>query len=282
MMCVVQLLLFLELEHLGRAFGQDIPDIAEHRMVIFDVKGAAHEQIGRMRRGQRQSRMQGAVTVGRTVDANHETSPCQRFVAANDHDILLDVPHGTSGDSSQTRQRLPADSVRPHDHQVVLPAGGSGQFFLFFLPHFDSPMPVQPDILPPALTAIVIGRGIGIESDQARQPAAPLIGLFGDLFVMDAFQELPSEGDAGMEAALLQLVEKGIGNELQPLLDELVVHLALMFQFLGRLELGRQARLQLTEPHVMQARGIDVIAGDAAAALAAYLDGPVYGPIGIT
>src|SRR5437763_912357 len=61
--------------------------------------------------------------------------------------------------------------------------------------------------------------------------------------------------------------------------DQLVVDLALLFDLVGRLEPSGEACLELAEADVVEAGGVDVVAGDAAIGPAAQLDGPVDGPI---
>ena len=57
--------------------------------------------------------------------------------------------------------------------------------------------------------------------------------------------------------------------------------LALFLDFFGRLELGGEAGLELAEADIVEAGGVDMVAGNAPAGLAAHLDGAVHGPIGV-
>ena len=82
-------------------------------------------------------------------------------------------------------------------------------------------------------------------------------------------------------AALAELVEEGVGDELQALLDQLVVDLALALDLVGGLKLGGKAGLELAEAHVVEARGVDVVAGDAAVGSLTQLDRPIDGPVGV-
>jgi len=59
------------------------------------------------------------------------------------------------------------------------------------------------------------------------------------------------------------------------------VDLALFLDLCGRLELGGEAGLELAEADIVEPGGVDVIAGDAPACLAAHLDGALNGPIGV-
>ena len=86
---------------------------------------------------------------------------------------------------------------------------------------------------------------------------------------------------AGRLAALAELVEKAVGDELQPLLDELVVDLALSLDLLGRLELRREAGLELAEADVVESRGVDVIPGDPPVGLLTELDRAIDRPVGV-
>ena len=66
-----------------------------------------------------------------------------------------------------------------------------------------------------ALGATVVARGtIGIEADQAGEPAGAAVHFVHDLFVVDSLKQLPSEGDSGGFAPLSNLVQKAVGYQL--------------------------------------------------------------------
>src|SRR5262249_33095074 len=80
-------------------------------------------------------------------------------------------------------------------------------------------------------------------------------------------------------AALAHLVQEAVGDELEALLDQLVVDLALLLDLFRGLELGGEPGLELAEPHVVQPCGVDVIAGDAPSRATTQLDGAVHRPV---
>jgi hypothetical protein len=99
--------------------------------------------------------------------------------------------------------------------------------------------------------------------------------------VVDSFQELAGDRDAGPRAALLDLVDEAVGDQLQPLFDQLVVDLPLTLDLVRGLEAGGEPGLELAEANVVQARGVDVVAGHAAAGAATQLDRAIDGPVGV-
>ena len=120
---------------------------------------------------------------------------------------------------------------------------------------------------------------VGIEADEARETSAATVRLVDDFLVVDAFEELPRDGHAGLGTAAVELVQEAVRDELEPLLDQLVVDLALPPD-LGRfLELGREPDFELAKPDVVKAGGIDVRAGDAAPEASAEFDGAIDGPV---
>jgi len=60
------------------------------------------------------------------------------------------------------------------------------------------------DVAADLVTAIVAGGAVGIEADQPRQPSGAAVDLVDDLFVVDAFEELPRERHVRGFAALAQ------------------------------------------------------------------------------
>jgi hypothetical protein len=95
-----------------------------------------------------------------------------------------------------------------------------------------------------------------------RRPGPP-VRLADDLLVVDPLEELAGERDPRLAAAPLGLVEEGVRDELEALLDQLVVDLALTPDLVGRLELRGEPRLELAEPDVVEPGGVDVVPGDA-------------------
>src|SRR4029450_4592159 len=117
------------------------------------------------------------------------------------------------------------------------------------------------------------------EAAHRGQAALAAVHLADDLLVVDPLEQLTREVDAGLLAAVADLVEKAVGDELQALLDQLVVDLALALDLLGGLELRGQPRLQLAEAHVVQARRIHVIGRDATPGEMGELDRAIDGPV---
>jgi len=170
--------------------------------------------------------------------------------------------------------------VRSDREQVVLAARRAreprGAVLVF---GDEPPVLTQLDVRAGLIAPVVARRAVGVEADQPGEPAGAAVDLVDDLFVVDAFQELASQTHAGRLAALPQLVEKAVRDQLQSLFDQLVVDLALLLDLVGSLEPGREPGFELTKADVVEAGGVDVISGDAAVGLAAQLDGPVDGPV---
>src|SRR5207245_5313496 len=103
--------------------------------------------------------------------------------------------------------------------------------------------------------------------------------LVDDLLVIDAFQELAGQMHACGLAALPQLVEKAVRDQLQAFFDQLVVDLALLLDLVGSLEPGGEPGLELAKANVVEAGGVDVVSGDVAVGFPAQLDGPVHCPV---
>src|SRR5229473_1642140 len=104
--------------------------------------------------------------------------------------------------------------MRANREQIVLPARradepGSAVFVFRDEPAVFAELDVAADFV-----AAVVARGtIGIEADEAGKPAGAAVHLVHDLFVVDAFQQLPGEAHAGGLAASPELVEKAVGDE---------------------------------------------------------------------
>src|SRR2546429_6273481 len=87
------------------------------------------------------------------------------------------------------------------------------------------------------------------------------------------------ERDARRLAALPELIEKAVSYQLKAFLNQLVVDLALLLDLFRSLEVGGKAVFELAKPDMVEAGGVHVVAGDAAAGLAAQFDRPVDRPI---
>ena len=173
-----------------------------------------------------------------------------------------------------------ADAVRPDHHQVVVAAARSGQLLVVILVLGDDAPSFAEAHVAAHLVAPVVARGdVRIEADEARQVALTRVHLAHDLLVVDAFQQLARQRHAGIPAAAVDLVEEGIGDELQPLLDQLVVDLALALYLGLGLKLGGKPGLELAEADVVQARGIDVVAGDVSVGARSEFDGAIHRPV---
>src|SRR5713101_6491412 len=91
----------------------------------------------------------------------------------------------------------------------------------------------------------------------------------------------PGSRPAPRFTSFVELIEEAVGEELQTLFDQFIVDLALFLDLCGRLELRGEAGLELAEADIVEAGGVDMVAGNAPAGLAAHLDGAVHGPIGV-
>ena len=105
--------------------------------------------------------------------------------------------------------------MRTDGEQIVLPPRGADQprrrVLLFgHKPAVLADLHVAAD-LP---TAIVPRGAVRVEADEPRQPAGAAIHLVHDLFVVDPLEELPREVDARRRAALPDLIEKAVRDEL--------------------------------------------------------------------
>src|SRR6266550_7995083 len=105
------------------------------------------------------------------------------------------------------------------------------------------------------------------------------VHLVDDLLVVDAFEELAGETHSRRLAALAELVEKTVRDQLQAFFDQLVMDLALLLDLVGGLEPGGEPGLELAKADIVEAGGVDVISGDAAVGSTAQLDGPVHRPV---
>jgi hypothetical protein len=119
------------------------------------------------------------------------------------------------------------------------------------------------------------------ECAHRHEVVVPGVGLANDLLVVDPLDQLPGHRQAGGRALLLHLVEVRVADELESLLDQLVMHLALPFDLFGRLELGGKTGLELAEADVVEPGGVHVVAGEVAAGARAELDGAVDRPVGV-
>jgi hypothetical protein len=106
-----------------------------------------------------------------------------------------------------------------------------------------------------------------------------LIGLADQLLIVDPFEQLPCKLDARLSTPLLDLIEKAVADQLQTLLDQLVVDLALSLDLFGCLELSRESGLELSEANIVKASRVDVITSDPPAGLIGDLDGTIDRPI---
>src|SRR6058998_97039 len=277
---VVQLLLLLELEDLRGLVGEHILDVVEHDVVILHVERAAHVQRPAERVGQLERDAHRPVAVRRTVDAHEEAAARERAVVAHEEQVLLDATQHARDHSAQLRVALAAKAVCADSEEVVAPSRradepGGGIFLLCDEPAVLADFHVAAHA-PPA----VVARGaVGVEADEPRQPAGAAVHLIHDFLVVDAFQKLASQADAGRVTPLAELVQKAVGYQLQAFFDQLVVDLALLLDLLGGLKLCGEAGFELPKADVVEAGRVHVVAGDATAGLAAQLDRPVDRPI---
>ena len=279
---VVQLFLLLELEDLRRLHRQHVLDVVEHDVVVLDVERAAHVERSAERLRELEGRAHRAIAVGRAVDADEESAARERRVIADDEHVLLDAAQTARDDATELAERLASESVRADRHEIVAASRGADDLRRRILLFRDDPPVVAESHVAASVGASVVARrAIRVEADQARKTAFATIDLLDDLLVVDALEELARERDARRFAALAELIEKAVGDELKALLDELVVHLALALDLFRRLELRGKTGLELAEANVVESRGVDVIAGDPAARLLTELDRALHGPIGV-
>src|SRR6266550_8347053 len=279
---VVELFLLLELEHLRRLIRQHILDVVEDDVVILDVERATDKQRAAAFLGQLERRLHRLVAVGRSIDADHEPAALNRLLVAHDQHVFFDVAQHARDDAAELGERLAAKSVGADGHQVVLTPGRADQAGSRVLVLGDEPTVfAELDVAADLVAAVVTRGAIRIEPDQARQSARATIHLVDDLFVVDAFEQLARERHTGRLAALAELIEEAVGDELQTLFDQLIVDFALFLDLCGRLELGGETGLELAEADIVEAGGVYVIPSDSPAGLATHLDGAVDGPIGV-
>jgi len=105
------------------------------------------------------------------------------------------------------------------------------------------------------------------------------IHLAHDLFVVDPFEELAGQRHARGVAPLPDLIEETVGDQLETLLDQLVVDLALLLDFFRGLELSGETGFELAESDVVEARRVYVISSDATAGMTTQLKRPIDGPV---
>jgi hypothetical protein len=203
-------------------------------------------------------------------------------LVANHEHVLFDFAQGARDYSAELRVLLAAEAMRSHRDEIVLAAGGANELAGVVLLLGDDASVLAQSHVAARLRSAVVARGaIWIESNESRQPPLAAIHLAHNLLVVDPFEELPRYADTGALAAQRELIEEAVGNELQPLLDQLVVDLSLALDLVLRLELRGESSFELSKPDVVEARGIHVIAGDAAAGRVADFDGALERPIGV-
>ncbi len=98
-----------------------------------------------------------------------------------------------------------------------------------------------------------------------QQVVIAAVHLVDERAVILAFQRNAVEADIVLPAALLDLVQVGIGDNRQAAGDQFVVHLALMFEFLLYPVLLGQATFHLAKAQIVHFRGIRVGPGNPAA-----------------
>src|SRR6266550_5306933 len=261
---VVELLLLLELEHLRGLHREDVLDIPEDDVVIFHVEGAAHIQGCAQFLRQLEGAAHRVVGIRRPVDADHKTAALQGGLLPNDEHVLLDLAQGAGDDAAELRVRLAPEAVGADGNEIVFASGRADELrCLVLLFSDDSPVLTESNVASGFRSAVITGGAIGIEADEARQASLAAIHLAHDLLVVDPLEELPGQRDAGALTAQRSLVEKAIGDQLQPFLDQLVVNFALVLDLFRRLELRGKSGLELTEADVMEPRRVNMIAGDA-------------------
>src|ERR1051325_435446 len=164
--------------------------------------------------------------------------------------------HGPTGRRG-ARQGLGAGPVRAVGERVVLPPRRPGEPRGGVLVFGDEPPVLAHLHVRAGLVAPIVARGaIGVEADQPGKPAGAAVHLVDDLFVVDAFQQLARQSHARRLAALPQLVEKAVRDQLQTFFDQLVVNLALLLDLVWGLEPGGKAGLELAKADVVEAGGV--------------------------
>src|SRR5256886_14024124 len=99
--------------------------------------------------------------------------------------------------------------MRAKREEIVLPAGRADEPGSAVLVFRDEPAVLaQPDVAADSVAAIVARGTIGIEADQAGEPAGAAVHFVHDLFVVDSLKQLPSEGDPGGRSE-----ERRVGKE---------------------------------------------------------------------
>ena len=204
----------------------------------------------------------------------------ERLLVAHDERVLLDAADRACHDAAELRVLLAAEAVGADHHQVVLAAGAADELagLVLVLGH-DAAVGAELHVAARLVAAVVALGAVRVEADQSGQPALAPVHLADDLLVVDPLEQLPREIDAGLLAAVADLVEEAVRDELQALLDQLVVDLALALDLLRRLELRRQPGLELAEAHVVQARRVDVVGRDPALGELGELDRAIDGPV---
>ena len=166
--------------------------------------------------------------------------------------------------------------------EVVGTPAGPGELLVLLLVFCDDPSVLtHDDIATDGFTAVVLVRDVRVEADQAGKAAEASVGFPNHLFVVDALEKLAGQRYAGRVTTDGGLIEKGIRDELEALLDQFVVNFSLPLDLLGGLKLRGKSRLQLAKPHIVKPRRIHMIASDPSLGALTDFDGAVHGPIGV-
>src|SRR5262249_45317753 len=146
----------------------------------------------------------------------------------HDQRVLLDLPDHARSHAAQLAERLTADAVAAHHEQVVRAAARARELLVLLLVLGDDAAVLSElHVGAHRAAAVVLECDVRIEADQARQAADAAVRLAHDLLVVDPLEQLARERNARGLAALVGLIEERIGDELEALLDQLVVDLAL-------------------------------------------------------
>ena len=130
------------------------------------------------------------------------------------------------------------------------------------------------------LAAVVLVGAVGIEPDQAGQAAFAAVHLADDLLVVDPFEELPRERARRPASQRLSTWSRKLSAmSCSPFSISLSWILRCRLISSGGLELGGKPGLELAEAHVVEARGVDVVAGDASVRVATQLDRAIDRPV---
>src|SRR5712691_1882376 len=101
--------------------------------------------------------------------------------------------------------------MRADREEVILPAGRADEPGGAVLVFRDEPAVLAELDVAADFVAAVVARGtVGIETDEAGEPAGAAVHLVHDLFVVDAFQQLTSESYARGFTAFAELIEEAV------------------------------------------------------------------------